>query len=148
MGEPYIVVCGARHVHKILTSEGDLVANNPAPAACALLGEGSLAKTSGKRHDIQYDTIRWAFNHKTLSAYNERIAQMLHERISDWCREGRVLGVPECEKMILEIGTEVVLGMRFGEEDAKKCCINSRFSHGTFLPVSLTTCRALLSDGP
>ena len=118
MGSPFVVVCGARNVKTILTSEGELVTIKPSPASRPLFGEWALSNSTGRQHSEQYRVTRRAFNHQNLSQHNARIADMLHKRVTDWCRRRHIYAVSECKRLIFEIGSEVILGFKFGSAEA------------------------------
>ena len=120
MGSPFIVVCGARNVKTILTGEDVLVTINPSPVSKVVFGERALSTSIGSAHSVHYRTTLRAFSSQNVARYSGRIADMLHQRVTDWCRRRHIYAVPELKRLIFEIGSEVILGFQFGSAETEK----------------------------
>ncbi|XP_071091217.1 cytochrome P450 26A1-like [Haliotis cracherodii] len=139
LGNPTILVLGAKNVRKILMGETSLVASYWPQSVRTLMGEGTVSHSEGPTHKTRRKSIVKAFNHAALSSYLLESQDIFRFYINRWCRQGTVLGFEECKKLSLRFACHVLIGFQISEKELGQLIeLYAVFSDGLFsIPLKI-----------
>ena len=116
LGRPTIRVYGAQNVRKILHGEHTLVTTSWPTSTRLILGEAALSLSVGASHRQRKKVVLRAFTQDCLMADVRPIQDVVQETLAGWCRQGNILGYPECRSLTFTITAKILLGFQFSEK--------------------------------
>ncbi|XP_046573884.1 cytochrome P450 26B1-like [Haliotis rubra] len=139
LGNPTILVLGAKNVRKILMGETSLVASYWPQSVRTLMGEGTVSHSEGPIHKTRRKSIGKAFNHEAMSSYLLESQVTFRYYIKRWCSQATVLGFDECKKLSLRFACHVLIGFKVSEKEIEELMeLYAVFAEGLFsIPLNI-----------